>query len=65
MAKPKIKRYSGKTLRTMTARGEDRTDWARVHGMSDRTATRNARHDADNPPLTEKDFARSKAVRRM
>ncbi len=64
MPKPKLKRYSGKTLRRKIARGEDRTDWARVRHMSDTTATRNAKRDPANPPLTEKDFARAQAVRR-
>jgi uncharacterized protein (DUF4415 family) len=32
--------------------------------MSDRTATRNAKRDPDNPPLTEQDFVCAKIVRR-
>lgn len=64
MPKPKISRYSSKTLRAMLARGENRTDWARVRGMSGRTATRNAKNDADNPPLSELDFACARVVRR-
>ena len=64
MPKSKIRRYSSKALRAMKARGEDRTDWARVRGMSDRSATRNAKNDPDNPPLTKQDFARAKIVRR-
>lgn len=64
MSKQKIKHYSGESLRAIRARGEDRTDWAKVRGMSDAQATRNARSDADNPPLNRREFSRAKVVRR-
>ncbi len=64
MTKRRIKRYSGETLRAMRVRGDDRTDWAKVRGMSDTQATRNAKSDPDNPPLGQSDFRRAKAVRR-
>ena len=64
MSKPKISRHTSKALAARLARGEDRTDWARVRAMSDATATRNARTDPDNPPLSARDFARAKVVRR-
>lgn len=62
--KPKVKRYSGEVLRAMRARGEDRTDWAKVRGLSDAQATRNAKGDTDNPPLGQSDFNRAKIIRR-
>lgn len=64
MSKPKIIRYSSKTLAAQRAKGEDRTDWHRVRSMSAATASRNARSDKDNPPLTARDFARAQVVRR-
>lgn len=64
MSKPGISRHSSKTLAAKRASGEDRTDWNKVRRMSAATATRNARTDSDNPPLTKKDFARAKVVRR-
>ena len=64
MTKPRISRHSSRALAARRAKGEDRTDWTRVRAMSDATATRNARADADNPPLSARDFARAKVVRR-
>jgi uncharacterized protein (DUF4415 family) len=64
MSKPKIVRYSSKTLAAKRAKGEDRTDWSRVRGMSAAAAARNARNDKDNPPLSARDFANAKIVRR-
>ncbi|MGH8528575.1 MAG: BrnA antitoxin family protein [Nevskiales bacterium] len=64
MSKPKISRYSSKALAAKRAKGADRTNWAKVRGMGAATIAHNARGDADNPPLTERDFARAKLVRR-
>lgn len=64
MSKPKIVSYSSTQLKTMRARGESRTDWARVRRMTDAEITANAKSDRDSPPLTKKDFARAQLVRR-
>jgi len=64
MSKPKISRFTSKELAAKRARGENRTDWKRVRGMSASTAARNARNDRDNPPLSKRDFANAKVIRR-
>ena len=64
MSKPEIRRYSSRVLAAKRAKGSNRTDWPRIRAMSDNAASRNARADRDNPPLTARDFARAKVVRR-
>ncbi len=39
------------------ARGEDRTDWARIDAMTQAEVEANALSDADNPPITAKMLA--------
>ena len=64
MSQPKISRYSSKALAAKRASGSDRTDWKRVLRMSGATVNKNAREDADNPPLSARALARATIVRR-
>jgi len=42
---------------------EGRTDWARLHAMTEEEIERNALEDPDNPPLTSDELARMEPVR--
>lgn len=48
-----IKRYSADELRTMRARGEGRTDWARVDSIGAGELTSRPAEDADEARLPE------------
>ena len=58
MTEERITRVSRKELAKM----KDRTDWARVNAMSEEEIERNAAEDPDNPPWTEKEWARARVV---
>ena len=50
--KSTIKRYTAAELKAMRARGEDRTDWARVKAMTEEELERAIADDPDSdPPL--------------
>jgi uncharacterized protein (DUF4415 family) len=62
MSGENIRRYSSDELDAMIARGEDRTDWARVDAMTDEEVERNAAEDPDDwQPLPE-EWLRAKLV---
>ncbi len=42
--------YSAEELDQMLARGESKTDWERIHNMTDEEIERNADEDAESPP---------------
>ena len=41
---------------------EDRTDWARIHAMTEEEIEANALSDPDNPPMTEEELSRMRRV---
>ncbi|MGH7210360.1 MAG: hypothetical protein ACREF1_02715 [Acetobacteraceae bacterium] len=57
-----IRRYSSDELDAMIARGEDRTDWARLDAMTEEEIERNADEDPDNGPITPEDWLNAKLV---
>lgn len=50
------------TKRTLTDKRRGRTDWNRLHGMSEEETEANARADADNPPWTQTELAAAELV---
>lgn len=60
MSKENIVRYTAEEIREMVARGEDRTDWARVDALTDEDIERAMRDDPDWQDLMDIDW--SKAV---
>lgn len=60
MSKENIVRYTAEEIREMVARGEDRTDWARVDALTDEDIERAMRDDPDWQDFMDIDW--SKAV---
>ncbi|NKN38444.1 BrnA antitoxin family protein [Agrobacterium sp. a22-2] len=60
MSKENIVRYTAEEIREMVARGEDRTDWARVDALTDADIERAMRDDPDWQDFMDIDW--SKAV---
>lgn len=60
MNKENIVRYTAKEIEEMIARGEDKTDWARVDAMTDEDIERAMRDDPDWQDFMDIDW--SKAV---
>ena len=52
-----IKRYTRRDIEEMIARGEDRTDWAKVDSVSDEELDEIVRNDPDDVYLTEAELA--------
>lgn len=48
--------------RQKTSDKADRTDWARLHAMSDEEIERNAAEDPDNPEWTDEELATAERV---
>lgn len=57
-----IKRYTAEELDAMIARGESRTDWARLDAMTEEEIERNADEDPDNGPIAPEDWLNAKLV---
>lgn len=60
MSEENIVRYTLKEIREMKARGEDKTDWARVNALTDEDIERAMRDDPDWQDFIDIDW--SKAV---
>jgi hypothetical protein len=53
-------RYTTEELKNLEKSGGDKTDWQRVHHMTDE----DIRYDEDSPEITEKMFLRLKGKKR-
>lgn len=62
MNKEHIVRYSAEEIREKIARGEDRTDWARVDALTDEDIERAMRDDPDWADLIDVDWSKAKIV---
>ncbi len=55
-----VSRYSTEELKKLEKSGGDKTDWQRVHHMTDE----DIRYDEDSPEITEKMFSKAIAPQR-
>lgn len=62
MSKSNIVSYSPDEIRTKIARGEDRTDWARVDALSDEDIERAMRDDPDWAEFIDVDWSNAEWV---
>ncbi|CUX10929.1 MULTISPECIES: BrnA antitoxin family protein [Rhizobium/Agrobacterium group] len=62
MSEERIVRYSLDEIREKIARGEDRTDWARVDAMTDEDIDRAMRDDPDWAGFEDIDWAKAEVV---
>lgn len=62
MSKENIVRYTIEEIEAMIARGEDKTDWARVDAMTDEDIERAMRDDPDWKDFMDIDWSKAKMV---
>lgn len=62
MSKERIVRYTGKEIEEMIARGESKTDWARVNAMTDEDIERAIADDPDWADFKDIDWSKAKMV---
>ena len=62
MSKENIVRYTIEEIEAMIARGEDKTDWARVDAMTDEDIERAMRDDPDWKDHMDIDWSKAKMV---
>lgn len=62
MSKSNIVSYSPDEIRAKIARGEDRTDWARVDAMTDEEIERTIRDDPDWAEFIDIDWSKAEWV---
>jgi len=62
MSEERIVRYSLDEIREKIAKGEDRTDWARVDAMTDEDIDRATRNDADWAGFEDIDWSKAQVV---
>lgn len=62
MSKEDIVRYTIEEIEAMIARGEDKTDWARVNAMNDEDIERAMRDDPDWKDFMDIDWSKAKMV---
>ncbi|MDM7979897.1 MAG: BrnA antitoxin family protein [Rhizobium sp.] len=62
MSKENIVRYTIEEIEAMIARGEDKTDWARVDAMTDKDIERAMRDDPDWQDYMDIDWSKAKMV---
>jgi uncharacterized protein (DUF4415 family) len=62
MSKENIVRYTIEEIEAMIARGEDKTDWARVDAMTDEEIERAMRDDPDWKDHMDIDWSKAKMV---
>jgi len=62
MSKENIVRYTIEEIEAMIARGEDKTDWARVDAMTDEDIERAMRDDPDWQDYMDIDWSKAKMV---
>lgn len=62
MSKENIVRYTIEEIEAMIARGEDKTDWARVDAMTDEDIERAMRDDPDWKDHMNIDWSKAKMV---
>lgn len=62
MSKENIVRYTIEEIEAMIARGEDKTDWARVDAMTDEDIERAMRDDPDWQDFMDIDWSKAKMV---
>lgn len=62
MSKENIVRYTIEEIEAMIARGEDKTDWARVDAMADEDIERAMRDDPDWQDYMDIDWSKAKMV---
>lgn len=62
MSKENIVRYTIEEIEAMIARGEDKTDWARVNAMSDEDIERAMRDDPDWKDFMDIDWSKATMV---
>lgn len=62
MSKENIVRYTIEEIEAMIARGEDKTDWARVNAMADEDIERAMRDDPDWQDYMDIDWSKAKMV---
>lgn len=62
MSKEKTVRYSLEQIREKIAKGEDRTDWARVQQLTDKDITAAMQDDPDWAEFTDIDWSKATVV---
>lgn len=62
MSKENIVRYSADEIREMVARGESKSDWARVDAMTDEEIEAQMRDDPDWQDFRDVDWSKAKIV---
>lgn len=62
MSEERIVRYSLDEIREKIAKGEDRTDWARVDAMTDEDIERATRDDPDWAGFDDIDWSKAEVV---
>jgi uncharacterized protein (DUF4415 family) len=62
MSKERIVRYSAEEIEEMIARGEDKTDWARVDAMTDEDIERAIADDPDWADFKDIDWSKAEVV---
>lgn len=62
MSKENIVRYTIEEIEAMIARGEDKTDWARVDAMTDEDIERAMRDDPDWKDFMDIDWSKARMV---
>jgi uncharacterized protein (DUF4415 family) len=62
MSKENIVRYTIEEIEAMSARGEDKTDWARVDAMTDEDIERAMRDDPDWKDFMDIDWSKATMV---
>jgi uncharacterized protein (DUF4415 family) len=62
MSEERIVRYSLDEIREKIAKGEDRTDWARVDAMTDQDIERATRDDPDWAGFDDIDWSKAEVV---